>query len=314
MKYRVLGKTGLRVSEVGFGAWAIGGNAHGNSYGQTDDKQSVEAIERAVDLGCNFFDTADVYGHGHSEELLGQALQDKRSEIVIATKVGGDFYHGSPRMNFSSDYLEFALAKSCGRLRTSYVDLYQLHNPPIQLIKDGRVFKTLEKLKATGRIRHYGISIHDPQEGLLAMKIGNVETIQLVFNLLRQEAKNQLLRETTRNNVGAIAREPLANGFLAGKLKADSVFVQGDIRHNFPRDYISQLTTAMEKLRFMESSNRTLAQAAIRFVLDHKELSTVIPGAKTPDQVEEDFASSELQSLTGEELLRIKFLRDQGFE
>ena len=314
MKYRVLGKTGLKVSEVGFGAWAIGGNAHGNSYGQTDDKQSVEAIERAIDLGCNFFDTADVYGHGHSEELLGQALQDKRSEFVIATKVGGDFYHGSPRMNFTSDYLEFALAKSCERLRTDHVDLYQLHNPPVQIIKDGRVFKTLEKLKATGKIWHYGISIHDPQEGVLAMKIGNIETIQLVFNLLRQEAKNQLFRETTSTNVGLIAREPLANGFLAGKLKADSIFAQGDIRHNFPRDYISQLTTATEKLRFMESRNRTLAQTAIRFVLDHKEFSTVIPGAKTPDQVEEDLASSDLQSLTGEELLRIKFLRDQGFQ
>jgi aryl-alcohol dehydrogenase-like predicted oxidoreductase len=314
MKYRVLGKTALMVSEVGFGAWAIGGNAYGNSYGPTDDKRSLEAIERSIELGCNFFDTADVYGHGHSEELLGQALQDKRTEVVIATKVGGDFYHGSPRMNFTSDYLEFASAKSCERLRTGYLDLYQLHNPPIQLIKDGRVFKALEKLKASGRIRHYGISIHNPQEGLLAMKTGNVETIQLVFNLLRQEAKNQLFGEATRSNVGIIAREPLANGFLAGKLKADSSFVQGDIRHNFPRDYISQLTMATEKLRFMESSKRTLAQAAIRFVLDHKEISTVIPGAKSPEQVDEDFASSGLQSLTGEELLRIKFLRDQGFD
>ena len=314
MKHRVLGKTGLKVSEVGFGAWAIGGNTHGNSYGPTDDKQSLAAIRRALELGCNFFDTADVYGHGHSEELLGQALQDKRSEIVIATKVGGDFYHGSPRMNFTSDYLEFALAKSCERLRTSYIDLYQLHNPPIQLIKDGRVFKTLEKLKALGRIRHYGISIHDPQEGLLGMKIGNVEAIQLVFNLLRQEAKNQLFQEASRSNVGIIAREPLANGFLAGKLKADSIFVQGDIRHNFPRDYVSNLTMATEKFRFMESGSRTLAQAAIRFVLDHKEISTVIPGAKTSDQVDEDFASSGTPSLTGEELLRIKFLRDQGFQ
>jgi aryl-alcohol dehydrogenase-like predicted oxidoreductase len=314
MKYRVLGKTGLKVSEVGFGAWAIGGNSHGNSYGPTNDKQSLEAIQRAIDVGCNFFDTADVYGHGHSEELLGEALQNKRPEIVIATKVGGDFYHGTPRMNFTSDYLEFALAKSCERLRTSYIDLYQLHNPPLPLIKDGRMFKTLEKLKTSGKIRHYGISIHDPQEGLFAMKIGNAEALQVVFNLLRQEAKNQLFGEATRSNVGIIAREPLANGFLAGKLKADSVFVQGDIRHNFPRDYISQLTMATEKLRFMESSNRTLAQAAIRFVLDHKEISTVIPGAKTSDQVDEDFASSGIQSLTGEELLRIRFLREQGFE
>ena len=313
MKYRVLGKTGLKVSEVGFGAWAIGGNAHGNSYGPTDDRQSISAVQRALDLGCNFFDTADVYGHGHSEELLGQALQGRRSDVIIATKVGGDFYHASPRMNFNPDYLEFALAKSCERLRSNYVDLYQLHNPPIQLIKDGRVFTTLEKLKASGKIRHYGISIHDPKEGILAMKNNDVGAIQVVFNILRQEAKNELFGDSAKGNVGIIAREPLGNGFLAGKLKPDSTFVQGDIRHNFPLDYISQLASATDQLRFMESKNRTLAQAAIRFVLDHKEVSTVIPGAKTPDQVDEDLAASEIQGLTGEELLRIKFLRNQGF-
>jgi aryl-alcohol dehydrogenase-like predicted oxidoreductase len=313
MKYRVLGKTGLKVSEIGFGAWAIGGNAHGNSYGQTDDKQSLAAVERALELGCNFFDTADVYGHGHSEELLGQALKGRRSEVIIATKVGGDFYHGSPRMNFNPDYLEFALGKSCERLGSDYIDLYQLHNPPIQLVKDGRVFKILEKLRASGKIRHYGISIHDPQEGLLAMRDRELGAIQVAFNFLRQEAKNQLFREATKNNVGIIAREPLANGFLAGKLKPESSFLQGDIRHNFPSDYISQLTLATDKLRFLESNSRTLAQASIRFVLDHKDVSTVIPGAKTLEQVDEDFTSSDSPSLTGEELLRIKFLRDQGF-
>jgi len=313
MKYRVLGKTGLKVSEVGFGAWAIGGNDHGNSYGPTDDKLSLAAIGRALELGCNFFDTADVYGHGHSEKLLGQALKEHRSEVIIATKVGGDFYHGTPRMNFNSDYIEFALGKSCERLGTDYIDLYQLHNPPIQLIKDGRVFKILDRLKALGKIRHYGISIHDPQEGLLAMRAGELGAIQVAFNILRQEAKNQLFREATRNNVGIIAREPLANGFLAGKLKAESIFPRGDIRHNFPPDYISQLTLATDRLRFLESNCRTIAQAALRFVLDHKDISTVIPGAKTPEQVDEDFASSELPSLTGEDLLRIKFLREQAF-
>ncbi len=313
MKYRVLGKTGLKVSEVGFGAWAIGGNAHGNSYGPTDDKQSLAAIERAIELGCNFFDTADVYGHGHSEELLGQALRERRSKVIIATKVGGDFYHGAPRMNFTPDYLEFALGKSCERLGSDYIDLYQLHNPPIQMVKDGRVFKTLEKLQTTGKIRHYGISIHDPQEGLLAMRDRELGAVQVAFNLLRQEAKNQLFREATRNNVGIIAREPLANGFLAGKLKAESSFLQGDIRHNFPPDYISQLTLAADKLRFLESNTRTLAQATIRFVLDHKDVSTVIPGMKTREQVEEDLVSPESPPLTGEELLRIKFLRDQEF-
>ncbi len=313
MRYRILGKTSLKVSEVGFGGWQIGGNAYGNSYGPTEDKQSLAAIGRALELGCNFFDTADVYGHGHSEELLGQALAEHRSDVIIATKVGGDFYHGSPRMNFNPDYLEFALGKSCERLGSDYIDLYQLHNPPIQLVRDGRVFKTLEKLKASGKIRHYGISIHDPQEGLLAMRDRELGAIQVAFNLLRQEAKNQLFREATRSNVGIIAREPLANGFLAGKLKVESAFLQGDIRHNFPPDYISQLTLAMDKLRFLESNTRTLAQATIRFVLDHKDVSTVIPGMKTREQVEEDLVSSESPPLTGEELLRIKFLRDQEF-
>jgi aryl-alcohol dehydrogenase-like predicted oxidoreductase len=313
MRYRTLGKTGLKVSEVGFGGWPIGGNAFGNSYGPTDDKLSLAAIRRALELGCNFFDTADVYGHGHSEELLGRALKGHRSEVIIATKVGGDFYHGTPRMNFTSDYLEFALGKSCERLGSDYIDLYQLHNPPVQLIRDGKIFKTLEKLKASGKIRHCGISIHDPQEGVLAMRSGGVEAVQAVFNILRQEAKNQLFRETARDNVGIIAREPLANGFLAGKLKTESTFHEGDIRHNFPPNYISQLTGAVDQLRFLESSTRTLAQAALRFVLDHKDVSTVIPGAKTPGQVEEDLASAESAPLTGEELLRIKFLRDQGF-
>jgi aryl-alcohol dehydrogenase-like predicted oxidoreductase len=313
MRYRILGKTALKVSEVGFGGWQIGGNAYGNSYGPTDDKQSLAAIDRALELGCNFFDTADVYGHGHSEELLGQGLRGHRAEVIIATKVGGDFYHGSPRMNFNSDYLEFALGKSCERLGSDYIDLYQLHNPPIQLVKDGRVFKTLAKFKASGKIRQYGISIHDPQEGILAMRDEELGSVQVAFNIMRQEAKNQLFREATKNNVGIIAREPLANGFLAGKLKPESSFLEGDIRHNFPRDYISQLMLAADKLRFLESNNRTLAQAALRFVLDHRDVSTVIPGTKTREQVDEDFTSSESPSLTGEELLRIKFLRDQGF-
>jgi aryl-alcohol dehydrogenase-like predicted oxidoreductase len=313
MKYRILGKTGLKVSEVGFGAWAIGGNDHGNSYGPTDDKVSLATVERAFELGCNFYDTADVYGHGHSEELLGQALREHRNEVILATKVGGDFYHDPPRMNFNPDYLEFASAKSCERLKTDHIDLYQLHNPPAQLLKSGKIFDGLEKLKDSGRIRHYGISIHDPQEGLLSMKYGQPAAIQVVFNLLRQEAKNELFQVARDQNVAIIAREPLSNGFLAGKVTMDSTFPVGDIRSNFPRNYLSGLIRASQQLRLLESKTRTLAQASIRFVLDHKDVSTVIPGAKTPQQIEENLKASELPSLTGEELLRIKLLREQGF-
>ncbi len=313
MKYRTLGKTGLKVSEVGFGAWAIGGNNYGNSYGPTDDQVSIAAVERAFELGCNFYDTADVYGHGHSEQLLGQALKGHRNEVILATKVGGDFYHDPPRMNFNPDYLEFASAKSCERLQTDYIDLYQLHNPPIQLLKNGKTFEGLEKLKDSGRIRHYGGSIHDPQEGLLWMKYGKLAAVQVVFNLLRQEAKNQLFQAAREQNMAIIAREPLSNGFLSGKFNIDSTFPSGDIRSNFPRNYLVGLIRAAQQLRLLESKTRTLAQASIRFALDHKDVSTVIPGAKTPQQAEENIKASELPSLTGEELLRIRYLREKGF-
>src|SRR5437763_865915 len=134
MKSRILGRTGLKVSEIGFGAWAIGGNAHGNSYGPTDDAESVAAVRRAIELGVNFVDTADVYGWGHSEEILGEALQNRRDDVHIATKVGGDFYHGGVRMNFDPGYIAFALERSLKRLRTDHVDVYQLHNPPAEMI------------------------------------------------------------------------------------------------------------------------------------------------------------------------------------
>jgi aryl-alcohol dehydrogenase-like predicted oxidoreductase len=180
-------------------------------------------------------------------------------------------------------------------------------------LKSRKIFDGLDKLKDSGRIRHYGISIHDPQEGLLAMRYGQPAAIQVVFNLLRQEAKNQLFQVARDQNVAIIAREPLANGFLAGKFTIDSTFPSGDIRRNFPSNYLSGLIRASQQLRLLESKTRTLAQASIRFVLDHKDVSTVIPGAKTPQQTEEDIRSSELPSLTGEELLRIKLLREQGF-
>jgi len=313
MKYRVLGKTGLKVSEVGFGAWAIGGNAFGNSYGPTDDKTSLEAIKRAVELGCNFFDTADAYGHGHSEELLGQVLKERRGDFIIATKVGADFYHDPPRMSFSSDYLSFALEKSCQRLQTDYVDLYQLHNPPVQLLRNSKLFDCLEKLVESRKIRYYGISIHDPEEGILAMKHGHPATIQVVFNILRQEAKNRLFQAAIESDVAIIAREPLSNGFLTGKFTDDSTFLPGDIRFNFPRNYFHALIRAAQQLKFLETKSRTLAQASLRFVLDHRDVSTVIPGLKTPQQSEEDLQASEITPLTGEDLLRIRILREQGF-
>src|SRR3990172_10818282 len=170
MRYRTLGRTGLRVGEVGFGAWAIGGNAHGNSYGPTEDATSLAAVRRAVELGGTLFDSADVYGWGHSEEVLGEALNERRDGVQIATKVGGDFYHGGVRIDFSAGYLAFALDRTLARLRTDHVDLYQLHNPPLSLIGDPETYEALDRLQAENKIRHYGVSVHQPLDALLPIQ------------------------------------------------------------------------------------------------------------------------------------------------
>lgn len=295
MKYRPLGSTGLEVSEIGFGAWAVGGNEHGNSYGPTDDEESLRAIVAAVDLGCTFFDTADCYGHGHSEELLGRALSGRRQQVVLATKGGSDFYHEPPRLNFSESHLVFAVEESLKRLATDYIDLYQLHNPPFSLIESGRVFEALEKLKSQGKIRHYGVSIHDPHEGLLAMKVGKPATIQVVYNVLRRDAAEELFPRAIAEGVGIIAREPLANGFLTGKYTKDSIFPIGDIRHQWPSKYQTQLINQVQDfLKTAEQNPVTPAQTALRFVLAQPAVSTVIPGCKTAAQAEENLKTSDL--------------------
>ncbi|MGH7675493.1 MAG: aldo/keto reductase, partial [Gemmatimonadales bacterium] len=214
MSQRVLGRTGLAVSAIGFGGWAIGSNGFGNSYGSTDDAESKRAVRHAYDLGCNFFDTSDVYGHGHSESLLGEALHDVRPHVILATKVGGNFYNrdvhpllrdrvaqaaGVPfgtlpadtvlpvthDANFTSPYVRFAVQQSLRRLRTDYIDLVQLHNPPLALISQLSTYEVLEDLKREGLIRFYGVSVHPPEEGIAAVEATLPDTVQIVYNLAR---------------------------------------------------------------------------------------------------------------------------------
>jgi len=314
MESRMLGRTGLRVSEVGFGAWAIGGNAHGNSYGPTDDAASIAAVRRALDLGCTFFDTADVYGWGHSEEVLGEALAGRRDDIVIATKVGGDFYHGGVRMNFEPGYIAFALDRSLRRLGTDRVDLYQLHNPPAEAMGDPATYEALETLRAEHKIDHYGVSIHEPVEGLLCLESGKPETLQVPFSLLRQEWIDELFDEARRANVGIIAREPLGNGFLAGAIRPEARFPAGDIRHHWPPAMVAARSLAAERLSFLARDGRTRAQAALRFALAFPAVSVAIPGAKTPDQVTENLGAASAAPLTPEEidLARRLYAKDFG--
>jgi myo-inositol catabolism protein IolS len=320
VKRRLLGRTELAVSEVGFGAWAIGGNRFGNSYGPTDDAESVRAVRHAVELGCNFFDTADVYGHGHSEEILGTALAPVRDRVVIATKVGGNFYNrdihpllrervaqaaGVPYTqlppdvplpvthdaNFSSDYVRFALGRSLERLKTDYVDLLQLHNPPLPQIAAMETYGALDDLKKEGRIRAYGVSVHSPEEGLAAIQSTMPDTVQLVYNLARREAEPAFFPAARAANVGVIVREPLANGFLAGRYAEGSTWDPGDIRARMPQQYVAQLVALGRRVRELATRTgaTTSAQLALKFVLDNPAVSTVIVGTKTVAQAGENF-------------------------
>ncbi len=289
MNRRTLGRTGLVVSEIGFGAWAIGGNAFGNSYGPTDDAESARALRRAFELGCNFFDTADVYGHGHSEALLGAVLHDVRDQVVIATKVGGNFYNRDIQMDFTPAYLRFAVERSLERLRTDRIDLLQLHNPPIGLIAARATYEPLEEMKREGLIRFYGVSVHPPEEGVAAVQATMPATVQIVYNLARREAEDTFLPTAQAGNVGVIAREPLANGFLAGRYNADSSWDRSDIRSRMPRPYVAQLAALGERVRELaEQSGMTAAQLALKFVLDREEVACAIVGMKTVPQVEEN--------------------------
>jgi len=286
---RTLGRTGLSVSEVGFGAWAIGGNAFGNSYGPTDDAESTRAIRRAFELGCNFFDTADVYGHGHSETLLGAALHDVRDQVFFATKAGGNFYNRDMRLDFTPGYLRFAVERSLERLRADHIDLLQLHNPPINLISARDTYEPLEEMKREGLIRFYGVSVHPPEEGVAAVQATMPDTVQIVYNLARREAEDTFLPTAHAANVGVIAREPLANGFLAGRYNAASTWERGDIRSRMPRPYVAQLSALGQRVHELaEQSGMTAAQLALKFVLDRPEIACAIVGMKTVQQVEEN--------------------------
>ena len=278
--YRRLGRTGLHVSEVGFGAWAIGGNAHGHSYGPTDNAESLRAIAQAFDLGCTFFDTADLYGHGLSEKLLGQALHSHRQECILATKVGGDFYHGPFRKNFEPDYIRFALEKSLERLRTDYIDIYQLHNPPLMMLERATHYGILDALKEEGKIRYYGVSVHDAYEGSMAIETGKPDVIQVEYNLLRQEAREDLFPLVQEHDIGLIIRSPLASGMLTGKYTATTTFDASDTRAAWPAEYVAMQAQLVEKVRFLSTPERTLAQAALRFILDEAAVATTIPESK----------------------------------
>jgi aryl-alcohol dehydrogenase-like predicted oxidoreductase len=308
MIYRKLGRTGLMVSEVGFGGWAIGGEG----WGHVSEEDSLAALARAHGLGVNFFDTADVYGHGHSEELIGLALGEVRERVLIATKASVDFTRGEPaRHNYQPDYLREALERSLERLRTTYVDLYQLHNPPQKLARDDRVWEALAELRAEGKTRFFGISARTSNDALAYLRADREggepgkfgDTLQVAFNLLDQEAATKgVFEQAASQGWGVIVRSPLAAGLLSGKYSATHYFPPADWRSMWSPPKLAEYIGRVEELRQLANEGRSLTQAAIAFALSERAASTAIVGAKTPAQVEENVAAAAWVPLSGQDL------------
>lgn len=299
------------VSEIGFGAWAIGGRG----WGPSDDATSLAAIRCALEVGINFFDTADQYGWGHSEELLGTALLGRRERAVIATKGGKDFYRGpGEEPNFDPGYIAFCVEQSLRRLQTDYIDLYQLHDATAEALADDDLWAALQRLKQQGKIRFYGVSVGPTAHGVAAVQMGQVDTVQVTYNLLEQEAAAQLFPLAQERDVGVIARTPLAAGFLSGKYGADAQFPEGDLRRLLPREAVAATVRKVETLRFLERQGRgSLAQMALAWVLSQPAVAVTIPGARTPQQVQENAAASDLAPLPEVDLAQVASLYSSDF-
>jgi aryl-alcohol dehydrogenase-like predicted oxidoreductase len=299
MQYRDLGSTGIKVSEVGFGAWAIGGATDAAGvplgWGATSDEESLAAIRKARDLGVNFFDTADIYGYGRSESLLGIVLSRNRHNVVLATKVGNiRGAGGEARKDFSKNHIFYAVDGSLKRLRTDFIDLYQIHNPTLEELRREDIQEAMGRLQETGKIRFWGVSISTPQEGIEIVNRGWGYTLQVLYNVLNQAPEKELFPLAHSKGYGIIARVPLASGLLTGKFRSDSVFPQNDIRQNFltPRRLQEVMTRIDEMKAIVGGGSRSLAEAAIRFVLSNPAVSCTIPGARNVHQVELNVAAS----------------------
>ena len=318
MEYRELGRTGWKVSEVSFGSWAIGG-----TWGEVDDKESIAALHRSLDLGVNFFDTADVYGDGRSERLLAQLRKERPEEFHIATKAGRRL---DPHIasGYNRKNLTAFVERSLKNLETEALDLLQLHCPPIEVYYMPEVFGILDDMVKAGKLRFYGVSVEKVEEALKAIEFPQVQSVQIIFNIFRQRPAELFFPEAQRRKVGILARVPLASGLLTGKLSRDSRFAADDHRtfnrhgESFDRgetfsglDYETGLK-AVEALRSMVPSGQTMAQMALRWILMFPAVTCAIPGAKHPQQAEENILAASLPPLTDKTMNAIVKLYNQS--
>jgi aryl-alcohol dehydrogenase-like predicted oxidoreductase len=311
VKYRQLGNTELNVSEVSFGTWAIGG-----AWGKTNDEQAMEGLNRAIEAGVNFFDTADVYGDGHSEKLLAKATIGKEDEIHVASKFcrAGDVHDPE---NYSETAVRTYCENSLRRLERERIDLYQIHCPPLEILKDGKVFEVLDKLQQEGKIRHYGVSVETVEEGLYCLENPNVKALQVIFNIFRQKPLEMLFPKAEDQGGGILARVPLASGLLTGKFNKDATFEADDHRHfnrNGEQFNVGETFAGLEfskgvelsgQLKWIAEGRGTMTRAALRWILDQQGVTCVIPGFKNVKQVEDNLRAAEVQSFSPEELTKL---------
>lgn len=316
MRKRPLGRTGLEVSEIGFGAWAIGGGYRigdvGIGYHGADDTESKAALRRAVELGVNFIDTADAYGAGHSEELIGEVMSELGWDgTYICTKVGNQRRDPLPPVkNFSPDYIRRACEASLKRLRKDVIDVYLLHGPTPECLDDDAVYAALEDLRSRGWIRYWGASIHTPEEGRRLVEERGAQVLQVLYNILDRQAEQELFPMALERGVGIICRVPLSSGLLTGKFTVRTTFPPDDHRSNWlVGEKLRIGVERVERLRpLAEQRGITLAQLALLFCLAQPAVSTVIVGCKNEAQVQENLAVAHLPPLDAETLEKIREL------
>jgi aryl-alcohol dehydrogenase-like predicted oxidoreductase len=317
MEYRELGRTGWKVSAISFGAWAIGG-----TWGPVEDKDSLAALNRAVDLGVNFFDTADVYGDGHSERLLARLRRERREPIHIVTKAGRRL---NPHVaaGYNRANLIAFVERSLKNLGTETLDLLQLHCPPTEVYYAPEVFGVLDDLVKQGKIRYYGLSVEKVEEALKAIEYPGVQSVQIIFNIFRQRPADLFFAEAKRRQVGILARVPLSSGMLTGKMTRSTAFTPDDHRafnrrgEAFDRgetfsgvDFDAGLQ-AVDELRPLVPQGMTMAQFALRWILMFDAVTCAIPGAKRPAQAEENVQAADFPPLSDATMAQVRDIYDR---
>jgi aryl-alcohol dehydrogenase-like predicted oxidoreductase len=321
MKYRNLAGTDIEVSEVGFGVWTVSTGW----WGEVDDERSVRLLRRAFEKGITYFDTADTYGSGLGEKLLADAFGGMREEVVISTKIGYDFYNHTQRrgqqerpQDWSENFIRFALEQSLKRLDTDYIDFLQLHNTKIDAIENDSLFELMEEFKEKGKIRSYGVALGPKigwlEEGVKAMHERDLAGVQMIYNLLEQDPGRALIEAARETDTSLIVRVPHSSGMLEGKYTEETTFAKNDHRRHRPKEWLLGGLQKVEQLGFLTGSGeRTLGQAALKFVLATPEIISTLPNIYDDEQLDEFAAAPDTPDLTDDELARVAELYEDNF-